>query len=144
MNSSTNSDLGRCRLIPLQHIPDRRGQLTVIEHQVHGPFRIERVFFMQEIAPGESRGSHAHRKLEQFLICLVGQFSVELDDGTTIRTTTLNSPQTGLHIPPGIWAREYDFSKDAICLVLASDAYDEDDYIRDLEYFRKYVADGAL
>lgn len=128
-----------CQLIDLQRIPDKRGNLTVIETDRHCPFPIQRVFYMQDIASGETRGGHAHLALHQFLICLAGEFTILLDDGTNQTTLVMGDPGIGLYIPPGIWALESDFSANAICLVLASAPYKEDDYIRKYSDYLKFV-----
>ena len=122
-------------LISLPKISDKRGNLSVIEQNKHIPFEIQRIFYLYDIATGESRGGHAHRECHQFLIALNGSFEVLIDDGTTKKTITLTEPHQGLHIPPMIWAEELNFSQGAICLVLASLPYDESDYIRSYSDF---------
>jgi hypothetical protein len=94
---------------------------------------------MYGIAPGEHRGNHAHKKLHEFLICLSGTLDVEVDDGQSKTAFHLDSPSTGLHLPPMIWAIEKNFSPGSVCLVLASDVYDESDYIRDYAEFLNRV-----
>jgi dTDP-4-dehydrorhamnose 3,5-epimerase-like enzyme len=122
-------------VITLPKISDKRGNLSVIEENKHIPFDIQRVFYLYDIATGESRGGHAHRDCHQFLIALNGSFDVLVDDGKTKKTITLNEPHKGLHIPPMIWAEELNFSQGAICLVLASLPYDESDYMRSYPAF---------
>ena len=96
-------------------------------------------YFTYTIYPGgESRGAHAHKQCHQFLIAASGAFEVVLDDGKNKRTMQLNRPFYGLHIPPGVWAAEQGFSSGSICLVLASEKYDESDYIRDYQEFLEY------
>lgn len=119
----------------LPKISDPRGNLTFIEQTRHAPFEIMRVFFLYDVPTGANRGAHAHRALHQFLICLSGSFDVELDDGEEQRTIHLNRPWQGLHVPPMIWAAEVNFDPGSVCLVLASDFYDEHDYIRDHDEF---------
>ena len=102
------------------------------------PFEVKRVFYLYDIPGGESRGAHAHQECHQFLIAASGAFEVMLDDGIVRRHVQLNRPYYGLHIPPSIWAQEINFSSGAICLVLASQVYDPDDYIRDYEQFLRY------
>ena len=92
-----------------------------------------------DIPAGESRGAHAHRTCHQFLVATSGSFEVEMDDGLNKRTVLLNRPFFGLHIPPGIWAAEKSFSSGSICLVLTSDIYNENDYIRDYSAYLKYI-----
>jgi dTDP-4-dehydrorhamnose 3,5-epimerase-like enzyme len=126
-------------VIALPKISDIRGNLSVIEQNKHIPFDIQRVFYLYDIASGESRGGHAHRECHQFLIALNGNFDVLIDDGETKKTITLNEPHKGLHIPPMIWAEELNFSQGAICLVLASLPYDESDYIRSYPAFSQAI-----
>lgn len=127
--------LADCKLIDLPKISDPRGNLTFIEGERHLPFDIKRVFYLYDVPTGEDRGAHAHRKLHQFLICLSGSFDVALDDGFNKNTIHLNRPWKGLHIPPMIWASEINFDAGSVCLVMASDYYDESDYIRDYSKF---------
>ena len=101
----------------------------------HIPFSIQRVFYLYDVPTGESRGAHAHYKLEQFIVCLSGSFDVALDDGEFQSTIHLNRPWKGLYIPPMIWAAEVNFDPGSVCLVLASDLYSEEDYIRDYKQF---------
>lgn len=124
-----------CSLLTLPRIADRAGNITPIHPHVNIPFDIRRVFYSYDIPGGESRGAHAHRSCHQLIVAASGSFDVVLDDGTTRRTVTLNRPYTGLHVPPGIWAAEQSFSSGSICLVLASEPFDEADYIRDYETF---------
>lgn len=128
-----------CTLIDLGKINFPEGNLTVIENNKHFPFKIKRVFYLYDIAGGESRGAHAHKECHQFLIAASGSFEVELNDGTYKRQVSLNRPYIGLHIPPEIWASEINFSSGAVCLVLASHNYNENDYIRDYNDFLMYI-----
>lgn len=118
-------------MIQLPKIVDPRGNLTPIEGGRHVPFAIKRLFYIYDVPTGESRGAHAHRSLHQFLICLSGSFDVSLDDGIGTEVVHLNRPWMGLYIPPMIWAAEINFDPGSVCLVLASDVYREEDYIRD-------------
>ena len=124
-----------CSLIELPKIKDRSGNITAIENNIHIPFAINRVFYLYDIPGGEDRGAHAHINCHQFLVAASGSFEVLLDDGKVKKTIMLNQPFRGLHIPPGIWASEINFSSGAICLVLASHKYDEMDYLRDYQKF---------
>ena len=126
-----------CSVIELPRIGDRNGSITAINNLVEIPFEINRVFYLYDIPGGESRGAHAHKECHQFLIAATGSFEVELFDGKARRTVSLNRPNIGLHIPPGIWASEVNFSSSSICLVLASHHYEEGDYIRQLD---KYIS----
>ena len=128
-----------CKLIQLPKITDPRGNLTFIESTRHIPFDIKRVFYIYDVPTATDRGAHAHKTLHQFLICLSGSFDVSVDDGSNQSVIHLNRPWQGLHIPPMIWASEINFDPGSICLVLASDLYDESDYYRDYSIFLERV-----
>lgn len=128
-----------CSLCELTKMHDVEGNLTFIYQNHHIPFPINRVFYSYDIPGGEDRGAHAHKHCHQFLIAASGSFEVALDDGTNKRTVLLNRPYFGLHIPPGIWAAEQGFSSGSICLVLASEEYNEDDYIRNYSEYLNYI-----
>lgn len=125
------------RFCNLQIHGDNRGKLNVIEGKKDIPFEIKRVYFLYETVNGFVRGKHAHKKLEQILICVGGKCSLRLNDGIKEQEVVLDNPNKGLYIGPGIWREMYDFSEGAILLVLASELYDEDDYIRDYHVFLK-------
>lgn len=127
-----------CTVIELPHLKNRSGNITPITNDVEIPFEIKRVFYIYDIPGGEDRGAHAHKQCHQFLVAASGSFEIELNDGNTKRTVMLNRPYYGLHIPPGIWAAEKGFSSGAICLVLTSEKFNEDDYIRSYTDFLKY------
>jgi len=122
---------------------DPRGNLTFIESSKHIPFDIKRIFYIYDVPTGESRGAHAHKTLQQFVVCLSGSFDVSVDDGTQKRTIHLNRPWQGVNIPPMIWAAETNFDPGSVCLIVVSDFYDEADYYRNyddfLEALRKNV-----
>lgn len=124
-----------CRVIELPKISDPRGNLTFIEGNQNIPFEIRRVFYLYGVPTGESRGAHAHRNLEQCLVCLAGSFDVTLDDGVDMQTVHLDKPWSCLYVPPMIWAAEVNFDPGTVCLVLASAEYDETDHIRDKAEF---------
>lgn len=124
-----------CSVIDLGKISFDEGNLTVVENNSSFPFNVKRVFYLYDIAGGESRGAHSHKECHQFLIAASGSFEVSLDDGKFKRQVFLNRPDIGLHIPPGIWASEINFSSGAICLVLASHTYNEEDYVRNYDDF---------
>ena len=128
-----------CSLCELNKMHDAEGNLTFMYENIHVPFNINRVFYSYDIPGGESRGAHAHKKCHQFLIAARGSFEVALDDGINKRTVLLNRPFWGLHVPPGIWAAEQGFSSGSICLVLASEGYFEDDYIRNYDDYLEYI-----
>lgn len=127
-----------CNLVYLRKIGNRNGNITAVNNNKEIPFEVNRVFYLYDIPGGESRGAHAHRECHQFLIAVSGSFEVLLDDGKTKRQIQLNRPDIGLHIPPGIWASEINFSSGSICLVLASHIYNERDYIRDYEEYMEF------
>lgn len=127
-----------CLVIELPKIKNRSGNLTSIQNSIEIPFNIERIFYLYDIPGGENRGAHAHIECHQFLIAGSGSFDVLLDDGKLKKLVKLNHPNKGLHIPPGIWSSEINFSSGSICLVLASHKYDEKDYIRDYQEFLNY------
>ena len=124
-----------CSVIELPKIENRSGNLTSIQNSIEIPFDIKRIFYLYDIPGGKDRGAHAHLECHQFLIAGSGSFDVLLDDGKSKKLVTLNQPYKGLHVPPGIWASEVNFSSGAICLVMASHKYDETDYIRDYKEF---------
>jgi dTDP-4-dehydrorhamnose 3,5-epimerase-like enzyme len=128
-----------CSLIYLPKIRNRAGNITPVQNDIEIPFAVKRVFYLYDIPGGESRGAHAHKKCHQFLVATSGAFEVLLDDGKTKRQILLNQPDRGLHIPPGIWASEINFSSGANCLVLASENYDAEDYIRDYDIYLNYI-----
>lgn len=121
----------RVRLIKLPRIVDLRGSLTFGEYDQHLPFIPKRYFVVFDVPGMEVRGEHAHRQARQFLVCLKGSCSVVVDDGKNRDEITLNEPDIGIYLPPMIWGIQYKFTPDAILLVLASDVYDANDYIRD-------------
>lgn len=126
-----------CLVIELPKIENRSGNLTSIQNSIEIPFDIKRIFYLYDIPGGKDRGAHAHIECHQFLIAGSGSFDVLLDDGKSKKLVTLNQPYRGLHVPPGIWASEINFSSGSICLVLASHKYDEYDYIREYDEFLK-------
>lgn len=128
-----------CSIIELdKHHSDRKGNLSVVENGVTLPFDVKRVYYLYDIPGGESRGAHAHRELEQLIVAASGSFSVTLDDGKCKRTFMLNRPYQGLYVKHGLWRDLADFSSGAVCMVLASELYKEEDYIRDYGEFLKY------
>ena len=125
-----------CCLIELdRHHSDRKGNLTVVENGSTLPFDVKRVYYLYDVPGGESRGSHAHKDLEQLIIAASGSFTVTLDDGTQKRSFFLNRPYQGLYVKPGMWRDLEDFSSGSVCMVLASEVYEAGDYIRDYQEF---------
>jgi dTDP-4-dehydrorhamnose 3,5-epimerase-like enzyme len=131
---TTNSDI---QLIEIPKIQDRRGNLSVIEGMTI-PFVSKRVYYLYDVPSGSKRGGHAHKKQQEFLIALSGSFDVILKDGKSTQTVSLNKPNLGLLIVDGIWRELRNFSSGAVCLVLASDEFDEEDYIREFKNFRLF------
>lgn len=114
---------------------DERGQLVALEEGKDIPFQIKRVYYMYDTQKGVRRGFHAHKSLEQILICIHGTCKVLLDNGEEKKIVSLEKPYEGLYIANNMWREMYDFSEDAVLMVLASDYYNEDDYIRDYDRF---------
>lgn len=132
-------NLLKCKMIDLPKILDARGNLTFIEASRHVPFEIRRVYYLYDVPGGATRGGHAHRNLEQFIIAAMGSFDVILDDGIKRQRFHLNRSYYGLYIPSMVWRELDNFSSGSVCLVLASEFYEEDDYIRDYETFGKIM-----
>jgi len=133
-------DVGAIQLVDLPVVEDLRGRLTFAEIGQRLPFAPKRFFLVYDVPTREVRGEHAHRELEQFLVCIRGGVSVVVDDGSGRRAQIrLDSPSRGLHVPAGVWSVQYQYSEDAVLLVFASDVYDAGDYIRDYDEFLKYV-----
>ena len=130
-----NSTIADCQLIDVEKIENRSGNISVLNNGQGLPFQIKRVFYLYDIPGGESRGAHAHRVCHQFLVAASGSFEVLTNDGNDEKLFQLNRSNVGLYIPPGIWASEVNFSSGSVCLVMASDLYDETDYIRDYNEF---------
>lgn len=131
--------MGIGKLIDLPKIVDPRGNLTVAEGLKNVPFDIKRVYWLYDIPAGEGRGGHAHKQIKELLIAVSGSFHVTLDNGKEKQTYLLNHPYQALLIDTGIWRTLDDFSSGAVCVVLASDWYEEEDYIYDYNDFLKYV-----
>lgn len=128
------SSIQKCELLPIPKIEDPRGNLSVIENNVI-PYEIKRVYYLYDVPSGAERGGHSHKNQQEFLIALSGSFDVILNDGTNERTVTLNKPFEGLLITNEIWRELKNFSSGAVCLVIASDVFSEDDYIREFQDF---------
>jgi dTDP-4-dehydrorhamnose 3,5-epimerase-like enzyme len=131
--------ISRCRLIDLPTRADARGGLTFVEEGRSVPFAIKRVYYLHGVPPGQGRGAHAHLELEQLFIAVAGSFEITVDDGRERRTTALDSPARGLYVPSMLWRDLDRFSAGAVCLVLASALYTEEDYIREYDRFLAVV-----
>lgn len=127
--------LENCKLIDLPKIHDPRGNLTFIEGGCHIPFDIQRVYYLYDVPGGAERGGHAHKGLHQLIIAMSGSFDVVLDDGIEKRRFHLNRSYTGLYVCPMMWRELNNFSSGSVCMVLASNKYDEDDYYRDYDTY---------
>ena len=127
------------QIIELNKIYDHRGNLSVVEQLKDIPFEIKRVYWLYDVPGGENRGGHAHKNLHQFIVAANGSFYVNLTDGREKFSFFLNHPYKGVLIPPGYWRTLDDFSSGAVCLVLASELFSEEDYIRDFDDFLNYV-----
>jgi dTDP-4-dehydrorhamnose 3,5-epimerase-like enzyme len=128
-----------CCVIELNKVHNRSGNLTSIEDRMEIPFDVRRLYYLYDVPGGAERGGHAHKKLQQLIVAASGCFDVVLDDGKNRKVVELNRPYYGLHVVPGIWRELINFSSGAICLVLASEKYDIDDYIRDYDVYLKYT-----
>ena len=127
--------INECRIIELPKISDPRGNLTFVEGGNHIPFDIKRVYYLYDVPGGASRAAHGHKALHQLIIAMSGSFDIKLDDGLETKTFHLNRSYYGLYIPPMMWRDLDNFSSGSVCMVLASQPYQEDDYFRDYQQF---------
>ena len=125
-----------CSIVDLSKVHTIAGNITVVENGDNIPFEVKRVYYLYDVPAGEERGGHAHYELEQYIIAASGSFDVDLDDGINKRKFTLNRPNLALHVVPGLWRELNNFSSGSISLVLASEKYTEEDYIRNYEHFK--------
>jgi len=132
------SSIYDCTILPLNKIHNRAGNITIVEAGINVPFDVKRIYYLYDIPGGEDRGGHAHKGLFQLIVAASGSFDVLLDDGINKKIVSLNRPDYGLMVVPGIWRELLEFSSGAICLVLASEEYRVDDYIRVHEDFLNY------
>ena len=133
-----NNTVYDCSIIELNKHHHNKGNISVVENGVTVPFDVKRTYYLYDVPGGEERGGHAHKKLYQLIVAASGSFTVTLNDGRVKRTFLLNRPYQGLLVVPGIWRTLDDFSSGSVCLVLASEKYDESDYLRDYDEFIKY------
>jgi hypothetical protein len=129
----------KTQIINLPKIEDPRGNLSFIESEKNIPFEIKRAYMIYDVPGGEKRGGHAYKKLEEFIVALSGSFDVVLDDGKELKTYSLNRSYYGLYVPKMVWRSMENFSTNALCIILASKSFDENDYIRDYDYFMKLI-----
>jgi hypothetical protein len=132
------STVYQCSVIEIDKHHHQKGNISVIENGITIPFDVKRAYYLFDVPGGEARGGHAHKELEQLIVAVSGSFNVKLNDGNVTRTFTLNRPYQGLLVVPGIWRELDDFSSGSVCLVLASQKYDESDYIRDYQNYLNY------
>ena len=132
-----NSTVSNCSIIDLSKEHTNAGNLTVVENDNNNSFEVKRIYYLYDVPGGEERGGHAHYELEQYIIAASGSFDVILDDGINKKKFNLNRPHLALHVVPGLWRELNNFSSGSICLVLASEKYDENDYIRNFNDFIK-------
>jgi hypothetical protein len=132
------TSINDCHVIELDRIHNRSGNITVVGNNHIIPFAVKRVYYLYDIPGGVERGGHAHKNLFQLIVAASGSFDVELDDGEAKKTFVFNRPYKGLLVSPGIWREIINFSSGSICLVLASEKYEEADYIRDYDKFITY------
>ena len=131
-----------CRVVELRTVYDHRGSISFCESGVDIEFPVKRVYWTYDVPSRASRAGHAHRQLQQLYVAVSGSFQVHVDDGERERVITLSHPNEGLLISPGLWRELHGFSSNACLLVLASELFDESDYIRDRDDFRRWVAEG--
>ncbi|WP_126455348.1 sugar 3,4-ketoisomerase [Sulfuriflexus mobilis] len=127
--------LDSCKIIDLPKVKDPRGNLTFVESIRHVPFAIQRVYYLSDVPEGAERGGHAHKELHQLIIAISGSFDIHLDDGHSKKTVHMDCSHSGLYVCPMIWRVIDSFSSGAVCMVLASDYYDELDYYREYDQF---------
>ena len=128
-----------CSVVHLPKIHNEAGNITALENKKNIPFDVKRVYYLYDVPGGAERGGHGHQKLQQFIIALSGSFDVLINDGTNKKVVHLDRPYIGLHVVAGIWRELINFSSGAICLVLASEKYTEEDYLRDFESYLKFI-----
>lgn len=131
------------RLIDFDVFGDNRGSLVSLEANKNIPFDIKRVYYIFDTLKDVSRGFHAHKNLQQIAICVKGSCRFSLDDGRDVQSVTLDSPSVGLYISGVVWREMHDFSPDCVLMVLVSDYYDESDYLRDYQEFKKWIESAS-
>jgi len=133
-----NNKVFDCSIVDLSKVHMNHGNITVVENNDNNPFEVKRIYYLYDVPGGEERGGHAHYELEQYIIAASGSFDVILDDGTNKQKFTLNRPYLALHVVPGLWRELNNFSSGSIAMVLASELYEENDYIIEYNAFLKY------
>ena len=133
----------QAQIINLPKFLDKRGNLSFVEQYKHIPFKIQREYWIYDVPGGESRGGHAYKENEEFIVALSGSVDILIDDGKETRTFTLNRSYYGLYVPKGCWREMNNFSTNSVVMILGSIPYNPDDYMRDYNEFVKYINDGA-
>jgi hypothetical protein len=137
------SDIHSCNVVELTKIHRLEGNITIIQNGSHQPFDVKRVYYLYDVPGGSGRGGHAHKELYQLIVAASGSFDVILDDGCNKKIIPLNRPYFGLVVVPGIWREIVNFSSGAICLILASAKYAEEDYLRNYLEYKKWKDDSS-
>lgn len=140
-DSHRTSHIDDCRIIDIKTIEHANGRLSVMENLATAPLNIKRVYYLYDLPAGAERGGHSHLYTRELVIPLAGSFDVVVDDGRNTKRVSLNNPGRGLLLPAGIWRTLDNFSSGSICLVLASEKYDEQDYVREYEDFKKLTSE---
>lgn len=130
------SDIHNCNVVELSKIHNPAGNITIVQNKKDLPFNVKRVYYLYDVPGGSERGGHAHKELYQLIVAASGSFDVIIDDGKQKKVIQLNRPNFGLMVIPGIWREIVNFSSGAICFVLASEKYSEDDYIREYDTYK--------
>lgn len=138
-----SSSVNDCRLITLDKHHHENGNLSVVENGRQLPYDVNRVYYLYDVPGGVERGGHSHRHCHEFILAVSGSFDIEIDDGREKRKVSLNRSNCGLLVVPGIWRVLNNFSSGSVCLVLASDCYDESDYVRDYSEFKQLTANKS-
>lgn len=138
MDKARLNTINNCSLLEFPKLNSGKGVITAVNNLKEIPFEIKRVYYLFDIPDGEIRGGHAHRNLHQIILAVSGSFDITLDDGTNKSSINLSKPNKALYLPPGLWRDLDNFSAGSICLVLASQEYSEEDYIRDYYQFKKF------
>ena len=139
---SVTSDIHNCNVVEMEKNHNPAGNITVYQNGSPMPFDVKRIYYLYDVPGGSERGGHAHKELRQLIVAASGSFDVIVDDGRNKKIIQLNRPYYGLLVVPGIWREIVNFSSGAICLVLASEKYAEEDYIRDYSEFREFKNPG--
>jgi len=138
MRDAQKTTVYDCTILQLPVVHNEAGNITALNNDLEIPFDVKRVYYLYDVPGGESRGGHGHKALHQLILAGSGSFDITVDDGRIRRTFQLNRPDYGLYLPPGLWRELDNFSSGSICLVMASDVYKAEDYLRDYEYFKTF------